>query len=44
MFREKEHEKMRKQIILTTVKEPTTFLDVPPVFLTEKTMEERKTS
>ncbi|MGH1867063.1 aminopeptidase P family protein [Enterococcus durans] len=33
---------MRKKIILTTVKEPMTFLDVPPVFLTEETMEERK--
>ena len=33
---------MSKKIILTTVKEPMTFLDVPPVFLTEETMEERK--
>lgn len=32
---------MSKKIILTTVKEPMTFLDVPPVFLTEETMEEK---
>ncbi len=33
---------MSKQVILTTVNEPPTFVDVPPIFLTEETMEERK--